>query len=66
LFFELLLLFANPFVVILFVASILCALLGQRADAVIIFVIAMSSVAINFFQTNRTERQSGGCARAYA
>src|SRR5579872_107051 len=52
--FELLLLFVNPLVVILLVASILSALLGQRADAVIIFVIAMSSVAINFFQTYRS------------
>jgi Mg2+-importing ATPase len=52
--FELLLLFINPLVVILLVASILSAVLGQRADAVIIFVIAMSSVAINFFQTYRS------------
>jgi len=52
--FELLLLFVNPLVVILLIASILSAVLGQRADAVIIFVIAMSSVAINFFQTYRS------------
>lgn len=52
--FELLLLFVNPLVVILLVASILSAVLGQRADAVIILVIAMSSVAINFFQTYRS------------
>jgi Mg2+-importing ATPase len=52
--YELLLLFINPLVVILLVASILSAVLGQRADAVIIFVIAMSSVAINFFQTYRS------------
>src|SRR5713226_10252670 len=52
--FELLLLFVNPLVVILLVASILSAVLGQRADAVIIFVIAMSSVAINSFQTYRS------------
>ena len=52
--FELLLLFINPLVVILLIASILSAVLGQRADAVIIFVIAMSSVAINFFQTYRS------------
>lgn len=52
--FELLLLFINPLVVILLVASILSAVLGQRADAVIIFVIALSSVAINFFQTYRS------------
>jgi Mg2+-importing ATPase len=51
---ELLSLFINPLVVILLVASILSAVLGQRADAVIIFVIAMSSVAINFVQTYRS------------
>src|SRR5215470_13178144 len=52
--FELLLLFANPLVVILLIATILSAVLGRRADALIIFVIAMSSVAINFFQTYRS------------
>jgi Mg2+-importing ATPase len=52
--FELLLLFVNPLVVILLIASILSVVLGQHADAVIIFVIAMSSVAINFFQTYRS------------
>lgn len=52
--FELLLLFVNPLVVILLVASILSAVLGQGVDAIIIFVIAMSSVAINFFQTYRS------------
>src|SRR6516225_3061327 len=54
LFHELLLLFVNPLVVILLIDSILSAVLGQRTDAVIIFVIAMSSVAINFFQTYRS------------
>jgi magnesium-transporting ATPase (P-type) len=52
--FELLLLFVNPLVVILLVASVLSAVLGQGMDAIIIFVIAMSSVAINFFQTYRS------------
>jgi Mg2+-importing ATPase len=52
--FELLSLFVNPLVVILLIASILSAVLGQHADAIIIFVIAMSSVAINFFQTYRS------------
>jgi len=52
--FELLPLIINPLVVILLVASVLSAVLGQRTDAVIIFVIAMSSVAINFVQTNRS------------
>jgi Mg2+-importing ATPase len=51
---ELLSLFVNPLVVILLVASILSAILGQRVDAIIIFVIALSSVAINFLQTYRS------------
>lgn len=51
---ELLLLFVNPLVVILLVASILSAALGQVTDAIIICVIAMSSVTINFFQTYRS------------
>ena len=55
-FFELLVLFVNPLVVILLVASVLSAVLGQRTDAAIIFVIAMSSVAINFVQTYRSEK----------
>ena len=51
---ELLVLFVNPLVVILLIACVLSAVLGQRTDALIIFVIAMSSVAINFFQTYRS------------
>ena len=55
-FFELLVLFVNPLVIILLVASVLSAVLGQGTDAAIIFVIAMSSVAINFVQTYRSEK----------
>ena len=53
---ELALLFVNPLVVILLIACVLSAVLGQQADAAIIFVIAMLSVAINFFQTYRSDR----------
>jgi Mg2+-importing ATPase len=53
---ELLLLFLNPLVIILLIASVLSVVVGQTADAVIIFVIAMLSVAINFIQTYRSER----------
>jgi Mg2+-importing ATPase len=52
--FEFFSLFLNPLVVILLVASVLSGVLGQVTDAVIIFVIAMSSVAINFVQTYRS------------
>ena len=51
---ELLLLLVNPLVVILLIASLLSLVLGQHADAGIIFAIAMSSVAINFIQTYRS------------
>lgn len=51
---ELLLLLVNPLVIILLVASLVSLVLGQRADAAIILVIAMSSVAINFVQTYRS------------
>jgi P-type Mg2+ transporter len=53
---ELLLLFLNPLVIILLLACIISIVVGQTADAAIIFVIAMLSVAINFIQTYRSER----------
>jgi P-type Mg2+ transporter len=53
---ELLLLLVNPLVIILLIASLLSLVLGQHADAGIIFAIAMSSVAINFVQTYRSSR----------
>ena len=52
--FELVLLMVNPLVVILLVASVLSAVLGKSTDALIILVIAMSSVAINFAQSYRS------------
>ncbi len=51
---ELLLLLVNPLVLILLIASLISLVLGQHADAGIIFAIAMSSVAINFVQTYRS------------
>ncbi|HYL62923.1 MAG TPA: magnesium-translocating P-type ATPase [Candidatus Methylomirabilis sp.] len=53
---ELLLLFVNPLVIILLCASLISSVLGQAADAAIIFVIVMLSVAINFAQTYRSHR----------
>lgn len=56
LFSELLLMLVNPLVVILLIASLISLVLGQHADAGIIFAIAMSSVAINFAQTYRSSK----------
>jgi Mg2+-importing ATPase len=55
-FWELLSLFLNPLVVILLVAIAISVAIGQISDALIIFVIAMLSVAINFVQTYRSEK----------
>jgi len=54
--FELLHLFLNPLVVILFVASVISALLGQTIEAEIIFAIVLFSVIIDFAQTYRSQR----------
>jgi Mg2+-importing ATPase len=53
---ELLLLFLNPLVIILLIASLISVVVGQHVDASIIFVIAMLSVTINFVQTYRSQR----------
>ena len=53
---ELLLLFLNPLVIILLVASLVSAFLGDVADAVIIIVIVLLSVTINFLQTYRSQQ----------
>jgi Mg2+-importing ATPase len=48
--------FANPLVVILLIASVVSAVTGNVADAVIIIVIVLLSVTLNFIQTARAER----------
>jgi P-type Mg2+ transporter len=53
---QLLGLFLSPLVIILLIASGISAVLGQRVDAEIIFVIVLLSVAIDFFQTYRSQR----------
>ena len=53
---ELLHLFLNPLVIILLVASVISALLGQKIEAEIIFVIVVFSVTIDFAQTYRSQR----------
>jgi len=54
--FELLHLFLNPLVIILLVASVISAFLGQKIEAEIIFVIVVFSVTIDFVQTYRSQR----------
>jgi Mg2+-importing ATPase len=53
---EILLLFLNPLVVILLVAALISAFLGQHVDALIIVLIVVFSIAINFAQTFRSRR----------
>lgn len=53
---ELLVLFLNPLVIILLLASLVSFILGNAADAGIILVIVLFSVSINFFQTYRSQQ----------
>ena len=53
---ELLLLFVNPLVVILLIASVVSSILGSAKDAVIILVMVLLGVSINFVQTYRSQR----------
>ena len=53
---QLLRLFANPLVIILFVASAISVVLGQAADAAIIVTMVMLGVAINFWQGYRSQQ----------
>lgn len=56
-------LFANPLVLILLIAAVLSAALGEVANAVIIFVIISLNVALNFRQISRS-RQAMEALRA--
>jgi P-type Mg2+ transporter len=53
---QLLLLFANPLVIILLCAATASAFLGQLVDAAIITVMVLLGVAINFVQTYRSHK----------
>lgn len=53
---SLFLLFTNPLVAILLVAAVASALVGEYVNASIIVVIVLLSVALNHFQTARSER----------
>jgi P-type Mg2+ transporter len=52
---ELLVLFLNPLVVILVVASLASLILGDATDATIILVLVLLGVSINFIQTYRSQ-----------
>lgn len=47
---------ANPLVIILLVASLISAMLGERLNAVIIATMVLLSVIINFLQTYRSQQ----------
>jgi Mg2+-importing ATPase len=53
---ELLILLANPLVVILLVASVISAFLGELANAAIVVTIVALSTMLNFVQTYRSQR----------
>jgi Mg2+-importing ATPase len=53
---QLLRLFVNPLVVILLVASVISALLGQITDAAIIVTMVVLGVGINFWQSYRSQQ----------
>ena len=53
---QMLLLLANPLVIILLFASVASALLGEQVNASIIVLILALSVALNFVQTCRSHR----------
>lgn len=52
---DLLLLFLNPLVIILLIAAALAGFLGQLVDASIIIVMVLVGIAINFYQTYRSQ-----------
>ncbi|MFN8471463.1 MAG: magnesium-translocating P-type ATPase [Anaerolineae bacterium] len=49
-------LLANPLVVILLIAAVVTAILGEMVDALIIFVIVTLSLVLNFVQTYRSQQ----------
>jgi P-type Mg2+ transporter len=53
---QILLLFANPLAIILLIASLVSALVGEIVNASIIAVMVLLSAALNFIQTFRSQR----------
>ena len=54
--FQLLQLFANPLAIILLIASLISAVLGETVNASIIVLMVLLSVTLNFIQTFRSQR----------
>ncbi len=52
--------FASPLVLILLLASLVSAVLGERLNAAVIAAIVLLSVALNFVQTYRSQRAADG------
>jgi len=48
--------FSNPLVIILLIASVISAFVGEPVDAAIIALVVLLSVALNFIQTSRSQR----------
>ena len=53
---HLLLLFLNPLAIVLLIAAVFSAFLGQAVDATIIVLVVILGNAINFWQTYRSQR----------
>ena len=53
---QLLSFFANPLVIILLIASVISAFVGELANALIIALMVLLSVALNFIQTARSQQ----------
>lgn len=54
--YELLVLFLNPLIIILLVASLASFILGDATDSVIILILVLLGVSINFVQTYRSQK----------
>jgi Mg2+-importing ATPase len=48
--------FSNPLVIILLIASLISAFVGEPVNAAIIALVVLLSVALNFIQTSRSQR----------
>lgn len=53
---EIVRLLMNPLVLMLLIASLLTAVLGDRVDAIIIAIIVVISLALDFYQSYRSQR----------
>jgi Mg2+-importing ATPase len=63
---EILLLFANPLVIILLIAALISGLLGEIVNASIVGVMVLLSAALNFMQTFRSRRAAESLRRQVA